>query len=383
VCVCVCVEVWRCGGVCVCVRECVEVEADIVYLTTCPPFYYAARTEWAVDVLVHPWVMRACDRHPSFAMEFSAFVAQCAPEELGLTLQRRMPGAGAGGLETVERLTHVEYVGGNPAPGGKGGAEVPADFDVTAYMRQANGGGQQTVSAPKAAPTIVEVGGAAAAAPHAAPASAAPAPAPQDLKLLGDLKLPGQPRPGGGSGSAAAAASAVKTPAPADLLREIRWKESGSGKRSTPVIQAARPEGEASIAEAAASPKAEQPPGPSAAVAAPAVAGIKASPVQSVRVVQGSDGAVTATVEFDPDVVDVTALRMKYVELDIEPDALVLVVLPAALQIRTAASAAVDPVVRVRLPCYVDAETAEASYSRANRTLTVVAQPGLGGALPA
>ena len=100
---------------------------------------------------------------------------------------------------------------------------------------------------------------------------------------------------------------------------------------------------------------------------------IRLSPAAEARAVLAPDGSgrVTATIIFDADVVDAAALRMHLVDLDVEPDVLTLTVQAAALQ--AAGAAGVDPVVRLRLPCAIDPESASASYSRASRTLTVTA----------
>lgn len=367
----------------------------------------AARTEWAVDVLVHPWVVRAATRQPAFASEFSAFAARCAADELGVEF------AGDG----PARVDKFDYAGGNPKVGGGGGgsggrAEEPVGFDVTAHLASAS------------AATAVSSSSAAAArpAPVAPPLAPAPAPAPTPAILElgpgrgssvaaaaaaglfpvppggggsrggqqaaaaagasggslpgGVLRLPGGSQQGGSAGAGVAAAAAAgppRTSAPADVLREVRGRKAG-GDAAAAIAPAAPASLERTPAATAAAAPARPPvlraDGPRPAAAVP---GIRLSPASEARAVLAPDGSgrVTATITFDADVVNAAALRMHLVDLDVEPDALTLTVQPAALQ--AAGAAGVDPIVRLRLPCVIDPESASASYSRASRTLTVTA----------
>ena len=134
--------------------------------------------------------------------------------------------------------------------------------------------------------------------------------------------------------------------------------------------QQAAQSGSPAVTPAAAAP-AEKPPAVSAQ--------IKLSPAAEVRTAAttaeaDTPGRVTVTVVFDAEVVDPAALRMHLVDLDVEADALVLFVHAEALRdAKSLSGAAVDPVVRVRLPSAIDPDSAIAKYSREKRTLTVTA----------
>jgi len=91
-----------------------------------PPVACAARSEWAVDVLVHAWVVELVQRHATFRPHFVSFLESCLASELGITLRAA---AAAPSGSAAELLASIPYAGGSVDPSTK--REGPARFLVS------------------------------------------------------------------------------------------------------------------------------------------------------------------------------------------------------------------------------------------------------------
>ena len=305
------------------------------------PCPLAARTEWAVDVLVHKWVVTQVDNNDDFFPHFIEFVVSAVAEETGVTV------AAAG----ATKATDTDYTGG--VPKGSGGStagivevggrrsEAPLKFDLGPQRgaptagsssgggRGGGGGGGKGGGA--AAATAAGRGGDKPPAAKAAAASSKPA--------------------GGAAAVAAKAAAAAPSTAPlaspADLLRSLDAAKAAPPAPAVvePAAGAAPPRAGGGLIREVASTAAE---------------------VADHVLEPGADGVLTLRFTFKAGGVDTANLRMAQLVLDVAADAVTLQAAHGAL-VGAAADGGVDGTgvtLRVALPHAVDPAAVTAKLSR-------------------